>query len=368
MKRIGLLTFSSNSNYGSWCLTYALYKAINDLGYDIEVINYYFAECEEKERLTVRSTIRLLKNWDGGKEDIEAIRQKWRIQKGFDREKKRFWKVSKNRYMPHNIERANSKYDIFLIGSDLVWDHRFGGKSNNFFLDFAKDNKIKVAFSASSGYTAISFGDKEEKEFNRFLAGFDYIAVREPNLKQMLRGIYPNNIPVVCDPTMLLKNTEWERFVHANTETKPYVLLYIVDSPRMFEIARHYAKKKGKEVLYIGDASPNKCIQIRRPSSVADWISLIYHSDRVFTGSYHGLLFSIYFRKEFSFYFRSPLSRFSNLVEQLRLKEYDIDFVNFDLERRVNWKVVKQAEEKFRLFSKDALMEMLSVIDEKTYC
>ena len=41
MKKIGLITIHDTLNYGSLLQTYALYKAIESLGVEIELIDYY---------------------------------------------------------------------------------------------------------------------------------------------------------------------------------------------------------------------------------------------------------------------------------------------------------------------------------------
>ena len=359
MDKIGLLTFATNTNYGSWCLTWALYKAIKKLGYDIEIIDYHYEECEVKENVNLGTILESMYSWRGDTAAIKKLINKKKVQIGLDKDRKKFWGRSARRYTSSDIEKANEVYDVFMIGADQVWDHRFAGKSLDFYLDFVNKNKKKIAYAAGTGYTDLSFGSAEKKEYTDYLTDFEYIAVRERNLKDFIQESCGRNVPIVCDPTMLLKNSEWRKFVGDNLEKKPYVLLYIVDYGRMHEIARHYAKRHGCKVIYIGYDQPNKYVETRQPKSISEWLTLIYYAEKVFTGSYHGLLFSVYFSKEFSYYNRRPLARFTELSERLMIDRYEIHHESFDVEKCVDWEKVKMAEEGFREHSNKVLLEAM---------
>ena len=48
-KKVGILTFQDTANFGSALQTYALWKTVNDLGYDCEIINYICEKINLKE-------------------------------------------------------------------------------------------------------------------------------------------------------------------------------------------------------------------------------------------------------------------------------------------------------------------------------
>ena len=48
-QKVGLLTYHHTTNFGSLLQTYALYKAIQDLGFDCEVIDYRNSVVEARE-------------------------------------------------------------------------------------------------------------------------------------------------------------------------------------------------------------------------------------------------------------------------------------------------------------------------------
>ncbi|MBE5707174.1 MAG: hypothetical protein EGR78_09545, partial [Erysipelotrichaceae bacterium] len=54
----------------------------------------------------------------------------------------------------------------------------------------------------------------------------------------------------------------------------------------------------------------------KKPTTLNDFLGLIKSADRIFTASYHGILFSIYFEKQFVFYTRAHKSRVLSLAEK----------------------------------------------------
>ena len=62
-----------------------------------------------------------------------------------------------------------------------------------------------------------------------------------------------------------------------------------------------------KKVYYINYYRPAKNAKNVKPTSLEQFLGLIKHASMVFTASYHGMLFSIYFHRQvFSFLYESP--------------------------------------------------------------
>ena len=47
--KIGILTFHDTKNYGSWLQTYGLYKKLEELGYNCEIIDYQCPSIVKRE-------------------------------------------------------------------------------------------------------------------------------------------------------------------------------------------------------------------------------------------------------------------------------------------------------------------------------
>lgn len=353
-KRIGILTMHDTNNYGSWLQTYALFKKIYDWGMNVEIIDYQCAELARREKANDIRFLSLLKN-DNYKEKKLFFQQKLRRIKFVLYSIKKL-NVSKQRYDRKTIKNANFKYDMFLIGSDLVWDTRITGNDFSYMLDFAEESKEKYAFSASLGYDELP---KElENVYKKLLNRFDSIAVREQKAKEILERVTEQKIRVTCDPTMLLSAKEWMKFIQKGNRHGKYVLLYMPDEKKsLCRLARNYAYKKGYKVLSIyGEIYGTESVF---PTSVSEFLSLIYYAQRIFTASYHGLLFSLYFRKQFTCKYRHPMNRMSDILERFEVPWTEIGHSQFDINRDIDYRVVSPLIKKYRAASLDVLKEYL---------
>ncbi len=353
---IGILTFSTNTNYGSWLLSYALYKTVNNLGYDAELIRYYYPECDLHERFSLAYIKELMKSNDDIKYKIVSMRNRLfrqiRFEACYSRYVNRTYRVSRT-----NIESLNKRYETFLIGSDTVWDNRYSGDTYTFFLDFAEKSKKRISFSASMGYKEVPV--EKENIIKGCLQKFDYITVREDNTCRLLEklGIASS---LVCDPTMLITPDNWKKIMSKRLISEKYIILYIADDYFLCKRAEKYAKSKGLKIVVISDNEPiikgaNRINDI----SPLDWISLIYYADKVFTGSYHAILFSIYFNKNLCYVRRKPVNRMYNLEERLGIGSMEI---RAETKEKVqpNWKDINSRMQVFRDDSLLQLKEMLA--------
>lgn len=354
MKKIGLITFHDTTNFGSLLQTYGLYKKINSLGYDCEVIDYQCANIVKREHPQPVEWKGSLKTY---LKDIilTAIkRKKYRKLHAF---------LLKEMNMStecdiHNISQLRCNYDKFVIGSDITWGMDIIDSDMTFFLDFESERNKKAAFAASIGNPWTS---RDKEKIKPLLSEFDFIAVREEESADWVQELTGNRPVVVCDPTMLLTGTDWKRFCFRSTDKDEYVLVYFDNNNGdCLTNARQYAHKHGLAVKMIGYGAPRKDVDIVRPYSLEQFLSLISNAAFVITASYHGMLFSIYFQKEFAYYNRAHKSRMNTLAEKLGVQGRDgsrYDVMDMPL---INYCSVNRSVEKYRNDSTEVLKELLS--------
>lgn len=272
----------------------------------------------------------------------------------FEKDKHTYMKLSDKRYTRKNVRNLNNQYDIFLIGSDLVWDIR-NAKDYTFMLDFVTSNRPKISYAASYGYEEIPACEKNN--FKKYLSGFHKISVREKSSKEELQKLL--NVPIehVCDPTMLLKNAEWKKFIKRNKQKEKYVLIYMPDDiGKLVKLAQRYSRMYHCKIITISRSKgeDNVC-----PQNVQEFLTLIYYAEKIFTGSYHGIVFSIYFEKEFAYSNRKPINRMQSMAEILGIEKYEISNENFDLKEKVDYALIKKNEKHFRKKSLGILEDIL---------
>ena len=353
-KKIGLITFHRSTNFGSCLQAFALYKKIEMMGYQCEIIDYRCPAIEERENLepphislfnpkTVYRRVffwHTLKKKSNNLEDFLAHNAK-----------------IGQKYTPDTISLANEHYGKFLVGSDIVWGRDITNNDYVYFLDFVLGNHKKYAFSSSVGDYSMR-GDEEK--VGKLLKSFSRIAVREKEAVQWVSNISGKEAEWVCDPTMLLTAEEWSEFIPPTRFTEDYVLVYF-DSPdhKCLNDAIKYGKEYNKKVFYI-DYYRKRWPEViqKKPTTLNEFLGLIKNADWVFTASYHGMLFSIYFEKQFVFYTRAHKSRVLSLAEKLGVLEQCGD-VSKEI-HNLNYKEIADKVIDFRNQSIKSLMEILN--------
>lgn len=349
--KIGLLTFHDTNNFGSYLQTYGLYKKIRDLGYDCEIVDYQCQSIIEREHL--------------GKEQLSfSLRQllkEFLINRHLRKKYKNLkeWLLSNAKigcyYNKYNIKDACSQYSKFLVGSDIVWGMDIIGKDTTYFLDFENDSSKKLAFSSSIGNP---WTEEDKNIIKPYLKEFNGIAVREEESAEWVRdliGIRPN---VVCDPTMLLKSNEWTMQISKKYKGRNYVLVYF-PTPANIQDAQKYAKQHGLECYLINHGLPVKGFKSVRPLNIGDFLSLFYYAGFVFSASYHGVLFSIYFNRQFAYYNRAHKSRMNTLARKLNVKDRNGSEYDVLQMKPIDYEKVNKAVEEYRNYSINCLKELL---------
>lgn len=349
--RIGILTFHDTTNFGSLLQAYALYKKVRDLGYPCDVIDYQCDNIVKREIPRPFSFFvpikTLVKEILFGK----VIRRKYEALHQF-----LLTNVSLSQvYSSANIRDISHLYDKYIIGSDIVWGLDITGDDLAFFLNFEDNPTKKFAFSSSVGD---EWSPSQKRIIKPLLKDFSSIAVRENESAgwvEELTGVRP---PVVCDPTMLLTADDWRGFVLPRKDGGRYVLVYFNSGAKCLDDAKTYAKKYGLRVYFINYGIPMRGVRNIRPVYLEDFISLIHGAAFIFTASYHGMLFSIYFQKQFIFYNRAHKSRMCSLAKKLGLEDRCGDEVAHD-DISIDYSRVKPVIECFRQQSIAILEAML---------
>lgn len=209
--------------------------------------------------------------------------------------------------------KLNNLCDGFVIGSDQVWNYGISkGFGKTFYLDFAEDNKTKIAYAASFGH-AIDFAPQEEREvISRLMKRFDAISVREDDGVRLCRDVYHVNATRVLDPVFIVNPEKFDDLAgHSKIkESGPYLLAYILDAtPEKKQLLLHMSHRLGlRPVIMLDGFSNNAAINrktldmddcIRSNLEVYDWVSLFRNASYVLTDSFHGMCFSILFEKQF---------------------------------------------------------------------
>lgn len=353
--KIGLLTFQRTTNFGSFLQMYALYKCVCNLGFDCEVIDYACKTIEERELPVNKPQSMKVKEIIGFLLFEPRIRKKYSI---LFSETKKYINFSR-RYEHKDIILADSQYDIFLVGSDILWDMNLT-EDKTYFLDFVSDSRKKIAFSTSIGRR---WEENEIKLIVPLISDFQHIALREKKSIEWIGDLVNIKIDAVCDPTMLVERATWDEMSDCNKvkrQDKGYVLLYF-NSKEMISDAKSYAKANHLRVVSINYGRKISGVENIRPYSVSEFLFHIKNAEAVFTASYHGMLFALYFEKKLCIYFRQRGHnvRFEDVINKLELRRYEMKGKMSGIFLDINYNEITPGIEKWRTESMKILQSYL---------
>lgn len=98
---------------------------------------------------------------------------------------------------------SSLKYDLYLVGSDQVWNITLTGNDKTFFCDFAMPESICCSYAASIGSSA--FSNEELQNYKQLIDRFALISFREKELVPIFEKIASEKkICSVVDPVFLL--------------------------------------------------------------------------------------------------------------------------------------------------------------------
>ena len=335
MKTVGIITIHRIFNYGSILQAYALCKVIRDMGYDVEIIDYCFPNSFHLNK-DISNKDRFASNSVGIKQKIlkyvyaiGLLEQHWKMLIAMKKLLNTSSAIYKN---PDTLVEAGAKYDIFVTGSDQVWNPRYTKGDPSFLLYFAPDNKRKIAYAASFGVSEI---EKEYKYiYKNLLLRYDVISVREKTGTKLVAQLTDNikNATTVLDPTLLLSREQWNTLIPSERLIKEkYVLCYYLNYtfnafPYVDDLATHIHDITGYRIIRLGRPPMkffNRGQKFYVKAGPYEMMRLIRDAELVLTTSFHGTAFAVNFGIPVYSIVQSRMSDDSRQLNLLKLVHLD---------------------------------------------
>lgn len=198
--------------------------------------------------------------------------------------------------------------DLFITGSDQIWNPYCGGFNPMMFLEFVNDGTKCVAYSSSIARP--SFPREIESRVKEDLSKFQHIAVREQKSVEILSKLLGrNDIKLVVDPTMLLSRDQWATFADKADLgfelPEKYIFCYLI-GPRTEayeEMVANVKKQTGIDhvinVTCYGDTRVYGDGIVYKDGGPYEWVYLLSHASIVCMDSFHATVFALKFHKDF---------------------------------------------------------------------
>lgn len=265
---VAILNFSSHStkNYGASLVGYAMEKAIAKTGYRPHTV--FFTTDPSFNGVTKPSP-------------FQNFRQKFL----------HLTRVCTTKAELRSI--VNDRCDRIIIGSDQIvrqpWHRDFV-----YYLDWADSDKVLTAYAASFGLPDLRMNTEQEAYARACLERFSSFSVREHSGAEIMKRHFGRDVPVVCDPTLLLDAEDYQEIIDEDNQRlvlpeRDYVAYYFLDEKpavlasfaKDYPLVDAYRDEKGRY----------------RP--FGQWLNIIRNARYVMTDSFHGSVFSIIYRRQF---------------------------------------------------------------------
>lgn len=298
-KQIGIITIQGN-NYGATLQAVALNYFLNSNGYIAENLNYNDLSRVKKSLTTKQRIVNDL--WMKVFLPIIIGNKK---NKKFDEFRKDNIKFSNAKWQSKEELLNNPpQYDIYMSGSDQIWNPDVMRDDYNYLLAFAPNGAKKVAYASSFGKSKLP--DNKKDVYEKHLKEFNSIGVRERSGKAIIKELLGYEPIQVVDPTLLLNRNEWTKITNFKDSKGKYVLCYYMPGDKIVtnaikKISKNIAKEKGLKVVNLGLKEYYKFaigMDCRVNAGPADFVNLFMGAECVVTNSFHGTAFSTNFGKK----------------------------------------------------------------------
>lgn len=386
-KKIGIITlYYHNYNYGGLLQAYALVTCLNKkMDFHAEQIAYKPQKIKKSlgeifDLVRGFSIVSLIGKLFIKLDILIKVMFKPQISNKFIERKRRCDEF--RNMIPHSAEvddndlqKLNDYYDVFVTGSDQVWNPNTFRSA--FFLDFVKETKTKVAYAASMAVNSLSA--QQKRKIFPLVSRLDFISVREKKAMDILSGNIPEKeVRMVLDPVFLLYRNEWDLIVKSPLKEKKYIYTYFLGERKFnINLAKRIAEQLQIPIAtvpyiyrrYNGYDHNFGEIEIY-DTGPDEFVGLIKDAQIVLTDSFHAVVFSIIYHKNFWVFDRdrendinSMNSRLTFLLEEFGLSDRRItrkEQLNMDFKRPIRYNEVEYLLEKKRKCSLEYLFKAVS--------
>lgn len=326
MKILTLTTQYAN-NMGALLQCYALCRFINSInGAECKVIDYHPIDANKSWSIFHKP----VSFRDFAKMCVSAVMlhhysHRAKRNKEVRRFINEFIPLTERKYDRKTILSDPPKADIYVCGSDQIWNPALFHDDITYYLDFVKRGK-KIAYAASS---TKCWDEKFADSIKPFLRDFSAISMREDVNIEQVSNLSGLQVITTIDPVFLLNAGEWLKIAEKPIITEPYILCYFIGSDRRYnDLVNILKRQTGYKVVHL---NVNLQSHIKADYEFRDihpqkFIGYIANASYVLTNSFHCTAFSIIFKKNLKFV-RKPQgnSRVEILCKYFKLDNVIID-------------------------------------------
>lgn len=338
MKKIGILTHHYIHNYGAFLQGYALQEAVKKLYPNDEV---YMIDFVNKKH-AVKNTLGWFR-YNPNKDSIKSYMQKIKLPRIFKKTQKKYYNLTKR--IKNTEDLNNLNFDAIIVGSDEVWHYEDIARHPMKFGYEVKVPKL-IAYAPSTGSSNVKEGIPEYVKEG--MKNFTGLSARDDNAEELIKNVLGKECTRVLDPTLLYEFPEYSSKFVDYIKSQKYILMYYCDNlpDTIKNEIIEYANKNGYKIFGAGEYKKwftETFVDI----NPFEWVEMFRNAQIVFTGTFHGAVFSIKSRKNFYVYLTNPsrIKKVGSLLKQFGIEDRTMNNENVDkifnnIENNINYEEV----------------------------
>lgn len=298
MKKVLVVTIFSVPNYGSVLQAYATQKVIESFGLECWMLNYDHNKGQWAKEHGVKGAS--LKSRIGIALGLKDTHRKWNLLRKFTKNNLKLTRAYTS--LEQIRKNEGDVYDIYICGSDQIWNTKYTNCDPMFLLQFADASRKKI--SLASSFASKTLNRSYAAIFREQLASFNAISVRENHGIHILNQLGIKGGKIMLDPTLLLSRNQWNELRHVPVRKEKYILLYLLryafePCPYVYSVLAYYKAKMNCKIIalegYNTSDKQMRDLQIENATetSVPDFLDLFANASLVVTSSFHGTAFAL---------------------------------------------------------------------------
>ena len=343
--KAGIFTFHEADNYGAVLQAYALQQALKNIGMESEFVTVSAGSAGSAAPRKAAGNMPVF---------AKKIQAEGEKRSELFREFRETRLCCSKPYGKDRLGQLSGDYDVFITGSDQVWNFTIPGTDLRYLLPFAPKEKC---FSYAASFGTPEIPEQQREMFQKYLCRFSELSVREASGRDIVRELTGRDAVICLDPTLLLTKEDWLRLIPGEErdpgsepghgsglksescqeprpelktgfrqesgsapEPEAYTLLFMVDYDEKLALdAKKYTEKTGTQLRVVTAAfQPQFGFGSWSSVGVTDWLRLICRARSVFTNSFHGCAFSLLFERPLCVgRLKSGLQKRSGRIEEL---------------------------------------------------
>lgn len=301
--KVSVITFALSDNYGAVLQSVGLAHALKKLGVDSVFYRYH----DKAQSACGESAKRRILHW--GARRANALLTLGQRKKRFTAFRESYIPMTQKHYGKNaELQQDPGEYDVYISGSDQIWNPNLFVFDYSYFLDFLPEGKKKISYASSFGKAG--FEESYKEKCGKLLSEYSHISVREKSGEAIVQALCGKEAFTAVDPTLLLTKEEWAPLMGSATQkakTFNGILCYIMPGDKLVEsaienMAQQLHKKTGLPIMRLGIKAYKVFHYPARETDIkagpADFLAYFAGAQYVVTNSFHGTAFSVNFGKE----------------------------------------------------------------------